>query len=71
MNVTSGQVALGIQLHWRPGIPLILSLGSGFHPNITNYNAQIRLPPAAAPEGSSGQGLSPELLRGGCDPLQK
>ncbi|VCX06398.1 unnamed protein product, partial [Gulo gulo] len=30
VNLTSDGAALGIQLHWRPDIPLILSLGYGY-----------------------------------------
>ncbi|XP_076989221.1 polycystin-1-like protein 2 isoform X2 [Tamandua tetradactyla] len=50
VNLTSGEAALGIQLHWRPGIPLTLSLGYGYHPNETSYDAQTHLPPTAAPD---------------------
>nr|Q7TN88.1 RecName: Full=Polycystin-1-like protein 2; Short=Polycystin-1L2; AltName: Full=PC1-like 2 protein; AltName: Full=Polycystic kidney disease protein 1-like 2; Flags: Precursor [Mus musculus]AAO32797.1 polycystic kidney disease 1-like 2 [Mus musculus] len=48
VNVTAGDTALGIQLHWGPGVPLILSLGYGYHPNETSYDAQTHLPPVAA-----------------------
>uniref|UniRef100_H0WXG3 Polycystin 1 like 3, transient receptor potential channel interacting n=1 Tax=Otolemur garnettii TaxID=30611 RepID=H0WXG3_OTOGA len=49
VNVTSREAALGIQLHWRPSIRLTLSLGFGYHPNETSYDAQTHLLPAAAP----------------------
>ncbi|XP_052023259.1 polycystic kidney disease protein 1-like 2 [Apodemus sylvaticus] len=48
VNVTAGDTALGIQLHWGPGVPLTLSLGYGYHPNETSYDAQTHLPPVAA-----------------------
>ncbi|XP_008063168.1 polycystic kidney disease protein 1-like 2 [Carlito syrichta] len=56
VNVTSGKAALGVQLHWRPGVPLTLRLGYGYHPNETSYDAQTHLPPTAAP-------ISPRLTR--------
>lgn len=56
VNVTAGDTALGIQLHWGPGVPLILSLGYGYHPNETSYDAQTHLPPVAA-TGSQLPGL--------------
>ena len=49
VNLTSVGAALGIQVHWRPGIPLTLSLGYGYHPNETSYDAKAHLPPMAAP----------------------
>lgn len=48
VNVTVGDAALGIQLHWGPGIPLTFRLGYGYHPNETSYDAQTHLPPVAA-----------------------
>ncbi|KAL6045311.1 hypothetical protein STEG23_018459 [Scotinomys teguina] len=48
VNVTAGETALGIQLHWGPGVPLTLSLGYGYHPNETSYDVQTHLPPVAA-----------------------
>ncbi|XP_028731528.1 polycystic kidney disease protein 1-like 2 isoform X2 [Peromyscus leucopus] len=48
VNVTAGEAALGIQLHWGPGVPLTLSLGYGYHPNETSYDVQTHLPPGAA-----------------------
>nr|XP_010966952.1 polycystic kidney disease protein 1-like 2 [Camelus bactrianus] len=65
VNLTSGGAALGIQLHWRPDIPLTLSLGYGYHPNETSYDAQVHLPPMAAPDGLSTWILSPEDLHFG------
>ncbi|XP_037671501.1 polycystic kidney disease protein 1-like 2 [Choloepus didactylus] len=62
VNLTSGEAALGIQLHWRPGIPLTLSLGYGYHPNETNYDAKTHLPPTAAPDELPTWILSPEDL---------
>ncbi|EDL92644.1 rCG51274 [Rattus norvegicus] len=47
VNVTAGDAALGIQLHWGPGVALTLSLGYGYHPNETSYDAQTRLPAVA------------------------
>uniref|UniRef100_A0A8D1BLF4 Polycystin-1-like protein 2 n=1 Tax=Sus scrofa TaxID=9823 RepID=A0A8D1BLF4_PIG len=58
VNLTSRGVALGIQLHWRPDIPLMLSLGYGYHPNETSYDAKAHFPPMAA----SGNGLSTWIL---------
>ncbi|XP_048210684.1 polycystic kidney disease protein 1-like 2 [Perognathus longimembris pacificus] len=49
VNVTARGAALGIQLHGRPALPLVLSLGYGHHPDETSYRAQTHLPPAAAP----------------------
>ncbi|OWK15924.1 hypothetical protein Celaphus_00003976 [Cervus elaphus hippelaphus] len=49
VNLTSGSAALGIQLHWRPDATLTLSLGYGYHPNETSYDAQAHLLPTAAP----------------------
>nr|XP_058135506.1 polycystin-1-like protein 3 [Dasypus novemcinctus] len=65
VNLTSGEAALGIQLHWRPGIPLTLRLGYGYHPNETNYDAKTHLPPTAAPDEPPTWILSPEDLRFG------
>ncbi|XP_028608529.1 polycystic kidney disease protein 1-like 2 [Grammomys surdaster] len=48
VNVTARDTALGIQLDWRPGVPLTLCLGYGYHPNETSYDAQTHLPPVAA-----------------------
>lgn len=48
VNVTSGEATLGIQLHWRPDIVLTLSLGYGYHPNKSSYDAQTYLVPTAA-----------------------
>ncbi|KAM9046589.1 LOW QUALITY PROTEIN: polycystin-1-like protein 2 [Megaptera novaeangliae] len=64
VNLASGGVALGIQLHCRPDIPLVLSLGYG-HPNETSYNAQAHFLPKAAPDGLSTWVLSPEDLHFG------
>ncbi|KAF5918575.1 hypothetical protein HPG69_005010 [Diceros bicornis minor] len=65
VNLTSAGAALGIQLHWRPDIPLILSLGYGYHPNKTSYDAKTHLPPVAAPDGLSTWILNPEDLHFG------
>ncbi|KAI4534073.1 hypothetical protein MG293_014933 [Ovis ammon polii] len=62
VNLTSGSAALGIQLHWRPDAPLTLSLGYGYHPNETSYDAQAHLPPTAASDELSTWILSPEDL---------
>lgn len=56
VNLTSGSAALGIQLHWRPDAPLTLSLGYGYHPNETSYDAQAHLPPTAASGSPITQG---------------
>lgn len=61
VNVTAWDRALGIQLHWGPGVPLTLSLGYGYHPNETSYDAQTHLPPVAA-TGSQLPGLVFERL---------
>ncbi|XP_007937387.1 LOW QUALITY PROTEIN: polycystic kidney disease protein 1-like 2 [Orycteropus afer afer] len=65
VNLTSGKAALGIHLHWRPRIPLTLSLGYGYYPNKTTYDAKIHLPPTADPDGLSMWILSPEDLHFG------
>ncbi|XP_053465162.1 polycystic kidney disease protein 1-like 2 [Nycticebus coucang] len=65
VNVTSGEATLGIQLHWRPSIRLTLSLGFGYHPNETSYDAQTHLLPAAAPDEMSTWILSPRDLHFG------
>ncbi|XP_012602024.2 polycystin-1-like protein 2 [Microcebus murinus] len=65
VNVTSGEAALGIQLHWGPGVPLTLSLGYGYHPNATSYDAQTRLLPAAAPDEPPTWILGPQDLHFG------
>ncbi|KAB0352703.1 hypothetical protein FD754_017560 [Muntiacus muntjak] len=65
VNLTSGSAALGIQLHWRPDTPLTLSLGYGYHPNETSYDAQAHLLPTAAPDELSTWILSPEDLHFG------
>ncbi|XP_003791467.2 polycystic kidney disease protein 1-like 2 [Otolemur garnettii] len=65
VNVTSREAALGIQLHWRPSIRLTLSLGFGYHPNETSYDAQTHLLPAAAPDEMSTWILSPRDLHFG------
>ncbi|XP_016052978.1 PREDICTED: polycystic kidney disease protein 1-like 2 [Miniopterus natalensis] len=65
VNLTSGGAALGIHLHWRPDIPLTLSLGYGYHPNKTSYDAKAHLPPMAPPDGLSTWILSPEDLHFG------
>ncbi|XP_004626039.1 polycystic kidney disease protein 1-like 2 [Octodon degus] len=62
VNVTSRASALGVQLHWGPGVPLTLSLGYGYRPNATSYDAQARLPPAAAPDEPATWLLGPEEL---------
>ncbi|XP_002917769.2 LOW QUALITY PROTEIN: polycystic kidney disease protein 1-like 2 [Ailuropoda melanoleuca] len=65
VNLTSDGAALGIQLHWRPDIPLILSLGYGYHPNETSYDAKAHLPPVATADGLSTWILNPEDLHFG------
>nr|XP_023493143.1 polycystic kidney disease protein 1-like 2 [Equus caballus] len=65
VNLTSGRAALGIQLHWRPDIPLTLSLGYGYHPNKTSYDAKTHLPPNAAPDELCTWILNPEDLHFG------
>ncbi|KAM7058305.1 LOW QUALITY PROTEIN: polycystin-1-like protein 2 [Molossus nigricans] len=65
VNLTSAGAAVGIQLHWRPNIPLTLSLGYGCHPDKTSYDAKAHLPPTAAPDGLSTWILSPEDLHFG------
>nr|XP_003462903.1 polycystic kidney disease protein 1-like 2 [Cavia porcellus] len=65
VNVTSPGSALGVQLHGGPGVPLRLSLGYGYHPNATSYDAQTRLPPAAAPDEPATWILGPEELPAG------
>ncbi|XP_072588067.1 polycystin-1-like protein 2 [Vulpes vulpes] len=65
VNLTSDRAALGIQLHWRPAIPLILSLGYGYHPNETSYDAKAHIPPMAATDGLSTWILNPEDLHFG------
>ncbi|KAF3817624.1 hypothetical protein GH733_012911 [Mirounga leonina] len=65
VNLTSDGAALGIQLHWRPDIPLILSLGYGYHPNKTSYDAKAHLPPGATADGLSTWILNPEDLHFG------
>ncbi|KAF7486792.1 hypothetical protein GHT09_000747 [Marmota monax] len=62
VNVTSKEAALGIQLHGRPRVPLTLSLGYGYHPNKTSYDAQTHLPPVSAPDELSTWILGPEDL---------
>ncbi|EHB03284.1 Polycystic kidney disease protein 1-like 2 [Heterocephalus glaber] len=62
VNVTTRASALGIRLHWGPGIPLTLSLGYGYHPNATNHEAQTCLTPAAAPDEPATWILGPEEL---------
>ncbi|XP_040592237.1 polycystic kidney disease protein 1-like 2 isoform X2 [Mesocricetus auratus] len=65
VNVTAGEAALGIQLHWGPGVPLTLSLGYGYHPNETSYDAQTHLPPVAATGELPTWILGPEDLPSG------
>ncbi|KAM9607618.1 polycystin-1-like protein 2 [Trichechus inunguis] len=65
VNLTSGEAALGIHLHWRPRIPLTLTLGYGYHPNKTNHDATTHLPPTADPDGLSTWILRPEDLHFG------
>uniref|UniRef100_M3YDV1 Polycystin-1-like protein 2 n=1 Tax=Mustela putorius furo TaxID=9669 RepID=M3YDV1_MUSPF len=65
VNLTSDGAALGIQLHWRPDIPLILSLSYGYHPNETSYDARAQLPPVATADGQSTWILNPEDLHFG------
>nr|KAF6411309.1 hypothetical protein HJG63_015372 [Rousettus aegyptiacus] len=65
VNLTLRGVALGIQLHWRPDIPLMLCLGYGYHPNKTSYDAKAHLPPMAVPDGMPTWILSPEDLHFG------
>nr|XP_054308741.1 polycystic kidney disease protein 1-like 2 [Pongo pygmaeus] len=65
VNVTSGEATLGIQLHWRPDIALTLSLGYGYHPNKSSYDAQTHLVPMAAPDELPTWILSPQDLRFG------
>ncbi|KAM6177463.1 polycystin-1-like protein 2 [Erethizon dorsatum] len=62
VNVTLRGSALGVQLHWGPGVPLTLSLGYGYHPNSTSYDTQTRLLPAAAPDEPATWILGPEEL---------
>ncbi|XP_005409414.1 PREDICTED: polycystic kidney disease protein 1-like 2 isoform X2 [Chinchilla lanigera] len=62
VNRTSRRSALGVQLHWGPGVPLTLSLGYGYHPNATSYDVQTRLLPAAAPDEPATWILGPEEL---------
>ncbi|XP_069871843.1 polycystin-1-like protein 2 [Dipodomys merriami] len=62
VNMTAGGAALGIQLHGRPYLPLTLSLGYGYHPNETSYDAQTHLPPAAVPGELSTWILGPADL---------
>ncbi|XP_037372114.1 polycystic kidney disease protein 1-like 2 [Talpa occidentalis] len=65
VNLTSTGAALGIHLHWRPDVPLVLSLGFGYHPNESSFDAKVRLPPTADPEWSSTWILSLEDLQFG------
>ncbi|XP_070941099.1 polycystin-1-like protein 2 isoform X1 [Macaca nemestrina] len=65
VNVTSGEATLGIQLHWRPDIALTLSLGYGYHPNKSSYDAQTYLVPTAASDELPTWILSPQDLRFG------
>ncbi|XP_006888947.1 PREDICTED: polycystic kidney disease protein 1-like 2 [Elephantulus edwardii] len=60
VNLTSGEAALGIHLHWRPRVPLTLSLGYGYHPNETSYDAKAYFP--ADPDGVSTWILNPKDL---------
>ncbi|XP_021075889.1 polycystic kidney disease protein 1-like 2 [Mus pahari] len=62
VNVTARDTTLGIQLHWGPEVPLTLSLGYGYHPNETSYDAQTHLPPVAAAGDPSIWILHPEDL---------
>lgn len=57
VNMTAREAALGIQLHWGPDVPLTLSLGYGYYPNETSYDAQTHLPPVAA-TGSQSASLA-------------
>lgn len=68
VNMTAREAALGIQLHWGPDVPLTLSLGYGYYPNETSYDAQTHLPPVAA----TGSQLPWLFLEGlpGCGQLQ-
>ncbi|XP_064239027.1 polycystin-1-like protein 2 isoform X2 [Aotus nancymaae] len=63
VNMTSGEAALGIQLHWRPDITLTLSLGYGYHPNKSSYDAQTHLIPTGAPDELPTWILNPQDLR--------
>ncbi|XP_053067305.1 polycystic kidney disease protein 1-like 2 isoform X2 [Acinonyx jubatus] len=65
VNLTTDGAALGIQLHWRPDIPLMLSMGYGYHPNETSYDTKVHLPPTAAADGLSTWILNPEDLHFG------
>ncbi|XP_011943420.1 PREDICTED: polycystic kidney disease protein 1-like 2 isoform X1 [Cercocebus atys] len=65
VNVTSGEATLGIQLHWRPDIALTLSLGYGYHPNKSSYDAQTYLVPMAASDELPTWILNPQDLRFG------
>jgi hypothetical protein len=58
VNVTTGEVALGVQLHWRPDVPLTLSLGYGYRPNGTSYDARTQLLPATAPGSPAPRAIS-------------
>ncbi|KAM6223807.1 polycystin-1-like protein 2 [Rhynchocyon petersi] len=60
VNLTSGEAVLGIHLHWKPRIPLTLSLGYDYYPNETSYDAKTHLP--ADPDGVSTWILRPEDL---------
>ncbi|KAM5262602.1 polycystin-1-like protein 3 [Ctenodactylus gundi] len=62
VNMTFREATLGIQLHWEPGVPLILRLGCGYYPNETSYDAQTHLPSVAAPDELSMWLLRPEDL---------
>ncbi|KAK2085511.1 Polycystic kidney disease protein 1-like 2 [Saguinus oedipus] len=62
VNVTSREAALGIQLHWRPDITLTLSLGYGYHPNKSSYDAQTHLIPTGAPDELPTWILNPQDL---------
>ncbi|XP_003938130.2 polycystin-1-like protein 2 [Saimiri boliviensis] len=65
VNVTSGEAALGIQLHWRPDITLTLSLGYGYHPNESSYDVQTHLVPTGAPDELPTWILNPQDLHFG------
>ncbi|KAM5207497.1 LOW QUALITY PROTEIN: polycystin-1-like protein 2 [Hipposideros larvatus] len=66
VSLTLVGVSLEIQLHWRPDIPFTLSLGYGYHPNKTSYDAKAHIPPMAAPgNGPSTWILNPQDLHFG------
>ncbi|XP_004690218.1 PREDICTED: polycystic kidney disease protein 1-like 2 [Condylura cristata] len=65
VNLTSTGAALGIHLHWRPDVPLVLSLGFGYHPNESHFDTKVHLPSTVVPEVPSTWILGPEHLQFG------